>query len=230
VRRRSCRYVDCTRTLGQVKREERRTVTRQALAESALRLFSAKGVEATTVEEIAAGAGVSARTFFLHFPAKAAAVFPDHEANLGRFRAGLAALPPGGDDVQAVCGLLVDSIRAQAASPFRHGRYRLVASSEAVRDLDARTDRDYEDAVTEHLVARWGDDPGTVLAAQAVANVVLGVARAALIAWGRDGLDPVRSASRLYDRLVGSPLDRAADDLRPSPALSAGSRMGATAW
>lgn len=200
-----------------MKREERRAGTRRALSEAAMRLFTAQGVEATTVEEIAADAGVSARTFFLHFPAKAAAVFPDHELNLARFRAALADLPEGGDDVAAVCRLLVDSIRWQASSQFRRGRYGLVASSEAVRDLDARTDRDYEDAVTEHLIRRWGDQPATVLAAQAVANVVLGVARAALIAWGRDGLDPVRSAQGLFARLVGSPLAGMAEDLRPAP-------------
>jgi AcrR family transcriptional regulator len=183
-----------------------------------MRLFTAQGVEATTVEDVAAGAGVSARTFFLHFPSKAAAVFPDHDANLTRFRTALAELPAGGDDVAAVCRLLVDSIRSQASSAFRRGRYGLVASSEAIRDLDARTDRDYEDAVVEHLVRRWGDEPKTVLAAQAVANVVLGVARAALLAWGRDDLDPVRSAQGLFARLVGSPLGVMAGDLRSETA------------
>jgi AcrR family transcriptional regulator len=208
-----------------MKRDERRAATRRALAESAMRLFAAQGVEATTVEEIAAGAGVSARTFFLHFPSKAAAVFPDHDANLTRFRTALAELPSGGDDVAAVCRLLVKSIRSQGSSQFRRGRYGLVAGSEAVRDLDARTDRDYEDAVTEHLVGRWGGDPGSVLAAQAVANVVLGIARAALIAWGRDGLDPVRSAQGLFTRLVGSPLAGMADDFRPVSPDPGTSRM-----
>ena len=210
-----------------MKREERRAATRQALAESALRLFTAQGVDATTVEEIAAGAGVSPRTFFLHFPAKAAAVFPDHDLNLRRFRAALAALPEGGDDVADVCRLLVRSIRSQAESQFRQRRYGLVAGSEAVRDLDARTDRDYEDAVAEHLVTRWGDEPRSVLAAQVVANVVLGVARATLLAWGRNGLDPVVSASALFDRLVGSPLSGMAHDLRPLAPGSARPRMEA---
>jgi AcrR family transcriptional regulator len=210
-----------------MKRDERRAATRLALADSALRLFTGQGVEATTVEEIAAGAGVSPRTFFLHFPAKAAAVFPDHEANLARFRAGLAELPAGGDDVAAVCRLMVDSIRVQAPSQFRRGRYALVATSEAVRDLDARTDRDYEDAISAHLVSLWGEDARSVLAAQAVANVVLGIARAALIAWGRDGLDPVASASALFRRLAGSPLGGLADDLRPAPGSEHRSTMDA---
>ncbi|HET9657464.1 MAG TPA: helix-turn-helix domain-containing protein [Kineosporiaceae bacterium] len=209
-----------------MKREERRAATRQALAESAMRLFTAQGVEATTVEEIAHGAGVSARTFFLHFPSKASAVFPDHASNLQRFGEELSRLPDGGDDVADVCRLLVEGIRSQADSQFRRGRYGLVAGSEAIRELDARTDRDYEDAVAAHLVGRWGDDPAHRLAAQAVANVALAVARAALVAWGRDGLDPVATASRLYARLVRSPLAGAADDLRPAPAEHLPPRMG----
>ncbi len=205
---------------GCMKRDERRAATRQALADAALRLFLEQGVDATTIEEIAAAAGVSPRTFFLHFPAKAAAVFPDHEENMVRFRAALAGLPAGADAVAAVCGLLVDSIRWQLPSGFRHRRYGLVAASAAVREVDARNDRDYETAIVEHLRVRWGDEPEAVLAAEAVANVVVGVARAALLAWGRDGLDPAASASRLLDRLVGSPLGGVPADLRPGRGYS----------
>ncbi len=208
-----------------MKREERRAATRRALADAALELFLTRGVEATTVEDIAAAAGVSPRTFFLHFPTKAAAVFPDHEENLTRFRAALAALPAGGDPVASVCGLLTDSIRWQMPSQFRRSRYGLVAGSEAVRDVDARTDRDYEDAVTEYLVLRWGASAQARLAAQAAANVVMGVARAALIAWGRDGIDPAASAARLLDRLVGSPLGGVPADLGPGERRSAAGTM-----
>lgn len=163
-------------------------------------------MDATTVEEIAAAAGVSARTFFLHFPAKAAAVFPDHDENIARFTAALEALPAAAEPVAAVAGLLLESIRLQVPSQFRQGRYRLVAGSEAVRDVDARTDRDYEDAIAAYLVRRWGSDPQALLAAQAAANVLLGVTRAALVAWGRDGVDPVASAARLLGRLTSTPL------------------------
>lgn len=214
-----------------MKRDERRAATRQALADAALRLFLEQGVDATTIEEIAAAAGVSPRTFFLHFPAKAAAVFPDHDQNMARFRAALAALPADGDAVGRgdavgdVCGLLVDSIRWQQPSSFRHRRYGLVATSAAIREVDARNDRDYEDAISEHLRGRWGERPEVVLAAEAVANVVMGVARAALLAWGRDGLDPAEAASRLLDRLAGSPLGGVQADLRPGRGHSRPANM-----
>jgi AcrR family transcriptional regulator len=50
-------------------RERRKAETRRSIQEHALRLFLANGYDATTVEEIAAAAGVSHMTFFRHFPA-----------------------------------------------------------------------------------------------------------------------------------------------------------------
>ncbi|WP_170210022.1 TetR/AcrR family transcriptional regulator [Propioniferax innocua] len=50
--------------------ELRRRRTREAILKSATRLFDERGFTATTVAEIAADAGVSQRTFFLHFPSK----------------------------------------------------------------------------------------------------------------------------------------------------------------
>jgi AcrR family transcriptional regulator len=49
--------------------------TRNALLEAALNLFSANGYDETTTDEIAASAGVSARTFFRYFPTKESVLF-----------------------------------------------------------------------------------------------------------------------------------------------------------
>src|SRR4051794_6901900 len=79
-------------------RELQRLETRRSLAEHALRLFRANGFDETTVDEIAAAAGVSTRTFFLHFPTKAAAAFPDHgervQAFVDRLNAGAPCVNP----------------------------------------------------------------------------------------------------------------------------------------
>lgn len=58
-------------------RAQRKARTRQAIQEQALRLFLAKGYSATTVEEIAAAAGVSHMTFFRYFASKEAVVDTD---------------------------------------------------------------------------------------------------------------------------------------------------------
>ena len=58
-------------------RERKKAQTRQRLQEQALRLFTERGYEATTVEQIAAAAGVSHMTFFRYFPTKEDAVLSD---------------------------------------------------------------------------------------------------------------------------------------------------------
>jgi AcrR family transcriptional regulator len=51
-------------------RARKKAATKQSIQEHALRLFVEKGYDATTVEEIAAAAGVSHMTFFRYFPRK----------------------------------------------------------------------------------------------------------------------------------------------------------------
>src|SRR5438477_2041605 len=60
-------------------RERKKEKTRRLLSEIALRRFSEKGVDATTVEEICERAEVSPSTFFRYFPSKEAAAFADEE-------------------------------------------------------------------------------------------------------------------------------------------------------
>jgi AcrR family transcriptional regulator len=51
-------------------RSRKKAATRRSIQEHALRLFAANGYDNTTVEDIAAAAGVSHMTFFRYFPRK----------------------------------------------------------------------------------------------------------------------------------------------------------------
>lgn len=52
------------------RRERKKQATRHALVAAAIRLFTERGYDETSVADIAEAADVSKRTFFLHFPTK----------------------------------------------------------------------------------------------------------------------------------------------------------------
>jgi AcrR family transcriptional regulator len=90
-------------------RARKKERTRRVIQAEALRLFTEKGFEATTIEEIAATADVAPRTFFRYFPTKEEVVFwPAYRPLLG----GLMAARPGESAVQALCHAIVDGLSA----------------------------------------------------------------------------------------------------------------------
>ena len=71
-------------TEGDDWRARKKAATKHAIQEHALRLFVEKGYDATTVEEIAAAAGVSHMTFFRYFPRKEEVVeYDEYDPLLG---------------------------------------------------------------------------------------------------------------------------------------------------
>ena len=73
-------------------RAQKKAATKHAIQEHALRLFAEKGYDATTVDEIAAAAGVSHMTFFRYFPRKEEVVeYDEYDPLLEEL---IAARPP----------------------------------------------------------------------------------------------------------------------------------------
>jgi AcrR family transcriptional regulator len=84
--------------------------TAHELAAVAQRLFLAEGFDETSVDDIAAAAGVSRRTFFRYFATKADVLFADSPAELERLRAGLAAAGRGQSYRAVVTGAVVRAL------------------------------------------------------------------------------------------------------------------------
>ena len=74
-------------------RQRKKEQTRRAIAEAALDLFETRGFDETTVDDIAAAANVSPRTFFRYFASKDEAVFDRADEAQEAFRTLLAARP-----------------------------------------------------------------------------------------------------------------------------------------
>jgi AcrR family transcriptional regulator len=125
--------VTATADTGTGWRERKKARTKASLQEHALRLFLAKGYEATTVEEIAAAAGVSHMTFFRYFPTKESVVESDDYDPL--IVALIAARPGSEAPLTAIHRAIRQGLQATlpAGRPAILARTRLVLDTPALR-------------------------------------------------------------------------------------------------
>jgi AcrR family transcriptional regulator len=99
--------------------------TRKALIESALKLFGENGFGATSVDEIAARAGVSRSTFFRYFGSKEAVIFAQPDEASARFLEVLVSRPKGEGPVEAFERSLID-MSTEGADEERRNSSRLL--------------------------------------------------------------------------------------------------------
>src|SRR6266542_1925096 len=95
-------------------RERKKQATREALRMAALRLAVLKGWDRVRVEDIAAEAGVSARTFNNYFASKEAALLATAYDRAARMQAALAARPADEPLWPAVINAVVHSFATEA--------------------------------------------------------------------------------------------------------------------
>ena len=177
-------------------RERKKAQTRARIQETALRLFLTNGYGATTVEQIAADAGVSHMTFFRHFPTKEAVVENDDYDPL--IAALIRARPPEEDPITALHRALAGGL-AEVYAAHRDVllvRTRLILTTPALRAHMADSQYATERLFTEALAAR-GDNKTTfelrVYAAAALAAVTV-----ALSTWVHS--DGAEDLPKLVDR------------------------------
>lgn len=166
---------------------------RRELAAAAMELFATKGYEATTVDEIAAQAGVARRTFFRHFRSKEEAIFPDHDDTLVRAEAVLNAAPPHEHPLDTVCRGIKEVMKMYAGSPaVSVERYRLTREVPTLREREIASVARYERLFTRYLLGHFderdhhdgNDDP---LLAEVAASAVVTAHNHVLRRWLRAG-------------------------------------------
>ncbi|MCV7290012.1 TetR family transcriptional regulator [Mycolicibacterium wolinskyi] len=172
-------------------RAAKKAATRQSIQDHALRLFAEKGYDATTVEDIAAAAGVSHMTFFRYFPRKEEVVEYDEYDPL--IEDLIAARPADEPPLTAIHR----AIRAglQAILPTDHGallqRTRLIMANPTLRARNTLAQDETRDLFARALARRAGlQAPDLRCVVQA--SAALATAAPAITAWaGADGQDLV---------------------------------------
>ncbi|WP_431783557.1 TetR family transcriptional regulator [Streptomyces chumphonensis] len=181
------------RTSTRTTASSQRLKLRRELAAAAMELFATKGYQETTVDEIAAAAGVARRTFFRHFRSKEEAIFPDHDETLERARAVLEAAPPHENPLDTVCRGIKEVMRMYAASPAGSvERYKLTREVPALREREIASVARYERLFTRYLLGHFDeaahrdgdDDP---LLAEVAASAVVTAHNHVLRRWLRSG-------------------------------------------
>jgi mycofactocin system transcriptional regulator len=149
----------------------------------ALRMFTEHGFEETTVEQIAAAAGVSRRTFFRYFDTKAAVLWHEFDREVDALRDSFAAIA---DDVA-----MMDAIRAVVVGVNRYSaefvpelriRIHLISSVPALQASAGPHYDAWERAVSDFAAARLGQ-PTDSLIPMAIGRTTLAACRAAFDHW-----------------------------------------------
>ncbi|MFD9324833.1 TetR/AcrR family transcriptional regulator [Streptomyces sp. NPDC060065] len=159
----------------------------------AVRLFTERGYDATTVTDVAEAAGVSPMTVYRHFPTKEDLVLVDQNGRLVAER--IAASSSAQPLVRRISGALIDAATTltsggnaddlTANKQFLLARLRLMISTPALRAR--HLDNNY--ALQQAIVGALGDDatdPDTAFHAQAAASACLAAMHTALVRWAED--------------------------------------------
>ena len=135
-------------------RERKREKTRDALMRTALQLFSERGFDHVTVEEIAAGYDLSARTFFRYFASKEDVLFSEGDRHRTHLLQALAEQAPSMGPFAALEAALrlVATDYAQERDLLRM-RHQIVASTPSLSTRAAERKQGWEVEVIDLLRA-----------------------------------------------------------------------------
>ncbi|MET9777523.1 TetR family transcriptional regulator [Streptomyces sp. NPDC006367] len=144
-------------------RERRKQHTRDTLLRTALELFTERGYEETTVDDIAGAAGVSQRTFFRYFATKEEAAFFVARLAESHFVDAVRRRPPGEAPLDALRGALAESWDTigeaveQVVPLDLHMRfYREIESTPALLAAHLRRANELEEEIARVVAAREG--------------------------------------------------------------------------
>lgn len=146
-------------------RERKKAQTREAIIDAAVDLFERNGYDATTVEDIAAEANISPRTFFRYFDTKLEVILAESDAEAEGFHHLLEARPPSEPPLEAFRNVIVAQIEHMLHSDSRAVReFRVVMATPSLRTKALEHLREHQVLLVPALAKRLGVDEDDISA------------------------------------------------------------------
>ncbi|MFD3484448.1 TetR family transcriptional regulator [Streptomyces sp. NPDC058665] len=193
-------------------RELKKQRTRDALLRAALELFTTRGYEETTVDEIAEAVDVSQRTFFRYFASKEEAAFTIQSMVESRFVAELRQRPARETPFEAMRNAVLgawnsinEAIEALVPVEVHLRTYRMIESTPALLAAHLRRATELEDLIALVIAEREGLDVETDPRPRVAVAAFSGVMRVTGRLWGQreTGLEGLQELTESYlDQLV----------------------------
>ncbi|MFI6247393.1 mycofactocin system transcriptional regulator [Streptomyces sp. NPDC051016] len=163
-----------------------RATSRAALERLGFELFAERGFDDTTVDDIAAAAGIGRRTFFRYFASKNDLVWGDFEEQLTRLDALLTAADPDTPMMDALRAAVVEFNRFDPAQvPWHRQRMALILRVPTLQADSAVRYASWRDLVTEFAARRLGR-PASDLLPRLVGGTTLAACVTAYEQWLAD--------------------------------------------
>lgn len=171
-------------------RERKKARTRDALLHAALELFTTKGYEQTTVDEIAEVVDVSQRTFFRYFASKEEAAFFVPRLTETHFVEAVRARPPHEAPLEALRRAVLESwdtineaIQQVVPLDLHMRTYRVIESTPALLAAHLRRSMELEEELARIVAGREGLDVDSDHRPRLVVAVFGGVMRVVERMW-----------------------------------------------
>lgn len=182
-------------------RERKKRETYRAIFHAAHELVRARGLDRVTVDEIAAAAGVSSRTFFNYFSCKEEAVVGMDPEILTEVADELRRRPAREGPIDALRAVLLGRDDAEETLRRWQLRSELVRRHPELLPRHLATMAQVESVLAATLAERLGTDPERDPTPRLLVAVVFGVTRAA-IAWWEEESDRSEPFSAVLDRAI----------------------------
>ena len=183
-------------------RERKKERTREAIIDAALDLFERNGYDATTVEDIAAAADVSPRTFFRYFESKLDLIMArsttHSEKGIGPL---LAARPADESVLEAVRHVVRTELEHQLDDPLIVREFQVMLTTPSLRNMAREHFYEEEAGMVGAVSARLGageDD----LRARVTAGVIAAALWTAVDCWIAQGAELPRLPAMIDEAFV----------------------------